>query len=169
MSIPSKKEHRMKLHGLIQESISCLSARDQANMDLGEIRSHAKEVLGVASADFNALVQTAYDVQKAEEKIEALETAKAELEILANAQNEPDEVEDMEEVLEDQVLYDPLYERAKKFVIKSRKASVSSVQREIRIGYNRAALIVEQLEKEGIVSELGHNMGREVLVSPSAA
>lgn len=59
---------------------------------------------------------------------------------------------------------DPLYDQAVAFVIESRRASVSGVQRKFRIGYNRAARLVEQMEHSGVVSAPGHNGNREVLV-----
>lgn len=59
---------------------------------------------------------------------------------------------------------DPLYDQAVAFVIESRRASVSGVQRKFRIGYNRAARLVEQMEHSGLVSPPGHNGNREVLV-----
>ncbi|WP_333609248.1 DNA translocase FtsK [Arsukibacterium sp.] len=59
---------------------------------------------------------------------------------------------------------DPLYDQAVAFVIESRRASVSGVQRKFRIGYNRAARLVEQMEHSGLVSGPGHNGNREVLV-----
>lgn len=58
---------------------------------------------------------------------------------------------------------DPLYDEAVEFVLQTRKASISSVQRKLRIGYNRAARLVEQMEMTGIVSEMGTNGNREVL------
>ncbi|GAA0344883.1 hypothetical protein GCM10009092_06690 [Bowmanella denitrificans] len=61
---------------------------------------------------------------------------------------------------------DPLYDDAVSFVTQSRRASVSSVQRQFRIGYNRAARIVEQMEMSGVVSAQGHNGNREVLAPP---
>jgi recombination associated protein RdgC len=64
---------------------------------------------------------------------------------------------------------DVLYDEAVEFVRKTRRASVSSVQRKFIIGYNRAARIIEQMEAEGIVSKPGHNGAREVLVPPKAA
>jgi len=60
---------------------------------------------------------------------------------------------------------DCLYDQAKEFVIETRKVSVSSIQRKFRIGYNRAARIVEHLENNDIVSEPGHNGSREVLAA----
>ncbi|WP_028115273.1 DNA translocase FtsK [Ferrimonas senticii] len=59
---------------------------------------------------------------------------------------------------------DPLYDEAVAFVIDSRKASISSVQRRLKVGYNRAARLVEQMEESGIVSRPAHNGNREVLV-----
>ncbi|EFF3692532.1 DNA translocase FtsK [Escherichia coli] len=61
---------------------------------------------------------------------------------------------------------DPLFEQAVQFVTEKRKASISGVQRQFRIGYNRAARIIEQMEAQGIVSEQGHNGNREVLAPP---
>lgn len=58
---------------------------------------------------------------------------------------------------------DVFYDEAKAFVIETRKTSVSSIQRKFRIGYNRAADLVEYLEREGVVSPMGHNGNREVL------
>ena len=58
---------------------------------------------------------------------------------------------------------DPLYDEAVAIVLKTRKASISSVQRKLRIGYNRAARLIEQMEVSGVVSEMGTNGNREVL------
>jgi len=65
----------------------------------------------------------------------------------------------------DEVL-DPLFDQAVSFVVDKRRASISGVQRQFRIGYNRAARIVEQMEAQGIVSTPGHNGNREVLAPP---
>ncbi|CAM2177593.1 DNA segregation ATPase FtsK/SpoIIIE, S-DNA-T family [Paraburkholderia sacchari] len=59
---------------------------------------------------------------------------------------------------------DPLYDEAVSFVVRTRRASISSVQRQLRIGYNRAARLVEQMEAAGLVSPMGINGSREVLV-----
>lgn len=64
---------------------------------------------------------------------------------------------------------DVFYDEAVEFVRESRRASVSAVQRKFRIGYNRAAYLIDQMEVEGIVSKPGHNGAREVLVPPKAA
>ena len=61
---------------------------------------------------------------------------------------------------------DQLFDQAVNFVTEKRKASISGVQRQFRIGYNRAARIIEQMEAQGIVSEAGHNGNREVLAPP---
>ena len=61
---------------------------------------------------------------------------------------------------------DTLYDEAISFVTESRRVSISSVQRKFRIGYNRAARIVEQMEVQGVVSTPGHNGAREVLAPP---
>ncbi|MEA9390634.1 DNA translocase FtsK 4TM domain-containing protein [Acerihabitans sp. TG2] len=62
---------------------------------------------------------------------------------------------------------DPLFDQAVQFVVDKRRASISGVQRQFRIGYNRAARIIEQMEVQGIVSSQGHNGNREVLAPPS--
>ncbi|PTC06015.1 cell division protein FtsK [Vibrio mediterranei] len=61
---------------------------------------------------------------------------------------------------------DPLFDQVVEHVVQSRRGSVSGVQRRFKIGYNRAARIVEQLEAQGIVSAPGHNGNREVLAPP---
>ncbi|EAR2672605.1 DNA translocase FtsK [Salmonella enterica] len=61
---------------------------------------------------------------------------------------------------------DTLFDQAVNFVTQKRKASISGVQRQFRIGYNRAARIIEQMEAQGIVSAQGHNGNREVLAPP---
>ena len=58
---------------------------------------------------------------------------------------------------------DPLYDQAVELVLKSRRASISSVQRQLRIGYNRAARLIEQMERAGLVSSMQTNGNREVL------
>lgn len=61
---------------------------------------------------------------------------------------------------------DELYDQAVAFVTESRKASISSVQRHLRVGYNRAARIIEEMEASGVVSQPEHNGMREVLAPP---
>jgi S-DNA-T family DNA segregation ATPase FtsK/SpoIIIE len=61
---------------------------------------------------------------------------------------------------------DPLYDDAVAFVTHSRRASISAVQRQLRIGYNRAARLVEQMEACGVVSSMEGNGNRTVLVPP---
>jgi len=64
---------------------------------------------------------------------------------------------------------DPLYDEALKIVTESRRASISSVQRRLRIGYNRAARLIEEMEKTGVVGPLQSNGSREVLAPPPPA
>ena len=61
---------------------------------------------------------------------------------------------------------DPLYDEAVAFVLETRKASISSVQRKLKIGYNRAARMIESMESAGVVSSAGSNGQREVLAPP---
>ena len=61
---------------------------------------------------------------------------------------------------------DEFYDEAVAYVTESRRASVSGVQRKFRIGYNRAARLVEQMEASGVVSSPGHNGNREVMAPP---
>ncbi len=61
---------------------------------------------------------------------------------------------------------DPLYDEALRIVTESRRASISGVQRRLRIGYNRAARLIEQMEKAGVVGPLQSNGSREVLAPP---
>jgi S-DNA-T family DNA segregation ATPase FtsK/SpoIIIE len=64
---------------------------------------------------------------------------------------------------------DPLYDQAVDIVLRTRRASISSVQRQLRIGYNRAARLLEQMEHAGIVSPMGSNNSREILVADNTA
>jgi len=59
---------------------------------------------------------------------------------------------------------DPLYDEAVAVVLKSRRASISLVQRNLRIGYNRAARLIEQMERAGLVSSMATNGNRDILV-----
>jgi S-DNA-T family DNA segregation ATPase FtsK/SpoIIIE len=63
---------------------------------------------------------------------------------------------------------DPLYDQAVEIVLKTRRPSISLVQRHLRIGYNRAARLIEQMERSGLVSAMGGNGNREVLVPARA-
>ncbi|MDR3414158.1 MAG: DNA translocase FtsK 4TM domain-containing protein [Formivibrio sp.] len=63
---------------------------------------------------------------------------------------------------------DVLYDEAVAFVLKSRRASISAVQRQLRIGYNRAARLIEQMENAGLVSSMETNGNRTVLVPPQS-
>ncbi|MBI3052930.1 MAG: DNA translocase FtsK 4TM domain-containing protein [Betaproteobacteria bacterium] len=64
---------------------------------------------------------------------------------------------------------DPLYDQAVEIVLKTRRASISLVQRHLRIGYNRAARLIEQMERAGLVSNMQSNGNREVLAPASGA
>jgi DNA segregation ATPase FtsK/SpoIIIE, S-DNA-T family len=64
---------------------------------------------------------------------------------------------------------DPLYDEAVSIVLKSRRASISSVQRQLRIGYNRAARLIEDMERAGLVSSMQSNGNREVLAANNAS
>jgi len=59
---------------------------------------------------------------------------------------------------------DPLYDQAYEIVVRTRRPSISLVQRHLRIGYNRAARLIEDMEKAGVVSTMQSNGNREVLV-----
>ena len=61
---------------------------------------------------------------------------------------------------------DELYDEAVAFVAQSRRASISAVQRRLRVGYNRAARIIETMEEVGVVSPMATNGNREVLIPP---
>ncbi|QEZ92888.1 DNA translocase FtsK [Proteus sp. CD3] len=61
---------------------------------------------------------------------------------------------------------DPLFDQATEYVVEKQRVSISGIQRQFRIGYNRATRIVEQLELQGIVSEQNHNGNRKVLAPP---
>ena len=64
---------------------------------------------------------------------------------------------------------EPLYDEAVAFVLESRRASISAVQRKLRIGYNRAARLIEAMEQAGLVSPMDGQGGREVLVPGASA
>ncbi len=61
---------------------------------------------------------------------------------------------------------DPIYDQVVEFVTETRRASISGIQRRFKVGYNRAARIVDQLEMQGVISAAGHNSNREVLAPP---
>jgi len=64
---------------------------------------------------------------------------------------------------------DALYDQAVQVVLKNRRASISLVQRHLRIGYNRAARLLEQMEQSGVVSTMQSNGNREILVPAASA
>ena len=70
---------------------------------------------------------------------------------------------EVQELSDDSEIDDDLYNEAVEFVIETRRASISSVQRKFRIGYNRAARLIEAMEENGIVSPMNSNGSREVL------
>jgi len=63
---------------------------------------------------------------------------------------------------------DPMYDQAVAVVLQHRRASISLVQRHLRIGYNRAARLLEQMEQSGVVSSMATNGNRDILVPPRA-
>ncbi|HJU39149.1 MAG TPA: DNA translocase FtsK, partial [Tahibacter sp.] len=71
-----------------------------------------------------------------------------------------------EELSEGNPDYDELYDQAVRIVTESRRASISGVQRRLKIGYNRAARLIELMESQGIVSAPEHNGNRTVLAPP---
>jgi len=81
---------------------------------------------------------------------------------ITNGDQGPDALLPGEKPAEDEDM-DPLFDQVVEYIVESRRGSVSGVQRRFKIGYNRAARIVEQLEAQGIVSAPGHNGNREVL------
>jgi len=78
--------------------------------------------------------------------------------ILEMSNEEPENFDDIQDVADD------YYDKAVEFVVKSRQASISSIQRRFRIGYNRAARIVEMMEKQGIVGPPDGIKPREILI-----
>ncbi|MGL5046517.1 MAG: DNA translocase FtsK 4TM domain-containing protein [Shewanella sp.] len=86
---------------------------------------------------------------------------------ILNGANDGEQVLLPGETAETDEEYDPLYDEAVAFVTETRRGSISSVQRKFKIGYNRAARIIEQMEAQGIVSAQGHNGNREVLAPPA--
>ena len=70
---------------------------------------------------------------------------------------------EVQEMLSDNENDDELYNEAVEFVVETRRASISSIQRKFRIGYNRAARLIETMEENGIVSPMNSNGTREVL------
>ena len=85
---------------------------------------------------------------------------------ILNGSNEGEQVLLPGETAESDEDTDPLYDEAVAFVTETRRGSISSVQRKFKIGYNRAARIIEQMEMQGVVSAQGHNGNREVLAPP---
>jgi S-DNA-T family DNA segregation ATPase FtsK/SpoIIIE len=86
--------------------------------------------------------------------------------ILEEGSSSPSALLPGESASEDDPEGDGLYDEAVRFVTESRKASISSVQRKLRIGYNRAARMIEAMEAAGVVSAMNSNGGREVLAPP---
>jgi S-DNA-T family DNA segregation ATPase FtsK/SpoIIIE len=83
--------------------------------------------------------------------------------------NETEGGGDISEFGDDSAEKDPLYDEAVAIVLKSRRASISSVQRQLRIGYNRAARLIEDMERAGLVSAMQSNGNREVLAKSNAS
>lgn len=79
-----------------------------------------------------------------------------------------DVIPGLEPVKNDSDEYDPLYDEAVMIVTESRKASISYVQRRLKVGYNRAARMIEEMENSGVVSAVQSNGSREVIAPPAA-
>ena len=77
--------------------------------------------------------------------------------ITASVPDEPENEDNIE-------AQDPLYDEAVNIVLETQRASISNIQRRLRIGYNRSARLIEIMEKAGLVSEMQSNGMREVLV-----
>jgi S-DNA-T family DNA segregation ATPase FtsK/SpoIIIE len=90
--------------------------------------------------------------------LEEILVKRTDAEVLPGGQGSEDEEMEPEE--------DPLYDEAVQIVTESRRASISSVQRKLRIGYNRAARMIESMEQAGVVSEMNSNGSREVIAPP---
>ncbi|MDG0980282.1 MAG: DNA translocase FtsK 4TM domain-containing protein [Halieaceae bacterium] len=86
--------------------------------------------------------------------------------LLEEGGNTPVTAQELQNSGSDDPESDPLYDEAVHFVLESRRASISSVQRKLRIGYNRAARLIETMEAAGVVSAMGHNGQRDVLAPP---
>lgn len=86
--------------------------------------------------------------------------------LLEEGGNTPVTAQELQNSGSDDPEADPLYDEAVHFVLESRRASISSVQRKLRIGYNRAARLIETMEAAGVVSAMGHNGQRDVLAPP---
>ena len=86
--------------------------------------------------------------------------------LLEEGGNTPVTAQELQSSGSDDPEADPLYDEAVHFVLESRRASISSVQRKLRIGYNRAARLIETMEAAGVVSAMGHNGQRDVLAPP---
>jgi S-DNA-T family DNA segregation ATPase FtsK/SpoIIIE len=88
--------------------------------------------------------------------------------ILEEGGNSPAALLPGESAPDDDPESDGLYDEAVRFVTESRKASISAVQRKLRIGYNRAARMIEAMEAAGVVSAMNSNGSREVIAPPPA-
>ena len=83
--------------------------------------------------------------------------------VLDSVEEENDASESGSSVMQEGGEADPLYDEAVALVLKSRRASISLVQRHLRIGYNRAARLIEEMERAGLVSTMQSNGNRDVL------
>jgi len=107
-----------------------------------------------------------HEVHNVVESLKASGAPQYEDEVL-NGRPEPDV--GLAEVTEEDVESDPLYDQAVRIVTETRRASISGIQRRLKIGYNRAARMIEAMEHVGLVSQLGSNGMREVLAPPPPA
>jgi S-DNA-T family DNA segregation ATPase FtsK/SpoIIIE len=85
--------------------------------------------------------------------------------VLADSTSPSDAIPGLEPLAEREGESDPLYDEAVAIVIESRRASISYLQRRLKVGYNRAARMIEDMETAGVVSAVSSNGSREVIVA----
>ena len=142
------------------------------DVDADDALARFDAAFGLMTLEFSRLVSGLLEVLGGEDRSAVVEgpavslTESPEPEAAPAAQGVSSSVEP---VTESQADYqDGLYDEARQFVVDLQRASISGVQRKFKIGYNRAAHLVEQLEQGGVISRADHNGKRDVLIAPSA-